>query len=68
MACLLKANHYDPSNLDTLLALGISCTNTLDEVRAMSFLKQWMIKNPKYQNINLNVFLFVIINLAHSDC
>jgi peroxin-5 len=32
-----------------LLSLGISCTNTLDEVKAMNFLKRWLMLNPKYQ-------------------
>jgi peroxin-5 len=50
----LNALKLEPTNLDTLLALGVSCTNTLDEVKAMNFLKNWMINNPKYQTLNLN--------------
>jgi hypothetical protein len=32
-----------------LLSLGVSCANTLDEVKAMNFLKRWIMLNPKYQ-------------------
>jgi peroxin-5 len=31
----------DNKNPDTFLALGVSCTNILDEVKAMNFLKHW---------------------------
>jgi len=44
----------EPENLDTLLALGISCTNILDEVKAMDFLEQWMKNNKAYQPLGLN--------------
>jgi peroxin-5 len=50
MNCL-KTN---PQNLDCLLSLGVSCTNTLDEVRAMSYLKQWLLFNPKYKSIQFD--------------
>ena len=42
VTCVLKALQYDNKNLDTLLALGISCTNIQDETRAMDYLKQSM--------------------------
>ena len=42
VTCVLKALQYDNKNLDTLLALGISCKNIQDETRAMVYLKQWM--------------------------
>jgi len=32
-----------------LLSLGVSCANTLDEVKAMNYLKRWIMLNPKYQ-------------------
>ena len=54
VSSFLNALKYEPDNLDILLALGISCTNILDEVKAMGFLKQWLIKNPKYQSIQVN--------------
>jgi len=49
--CFLNSVNLDPKNLDNLLALGISCTNILDEVQAMNHLKHWMMNNPKYANI-----------------
>jgi len=49
--CFLNSINLDGKNLDTLLALGVSCTNILDEVQAMNHLKHWMLNNPKYQHI-----------------
>lgn len=37
-----------------MLSLGISCTNILDEVKAMNFLKKWIILNPKYKHLNID--------------
>eukprot|EP01016_Furgasonia_blochmanni_P050659 TRINITY_DN785_c0_g8_i1.p1 TRINITY_DN785_c0_g8~~TRINITY_DN785_c0_g8_i1.p1 ORF type:complete len:741 (-),score=247.46 TRINITY_DN785_c0_g8_i1:79-1968(-) len=51
--CLLKSFQLDPSNLDTLLTLGVSCTNILDEVKAMNFIKIWLLSNPNYANKGL---------------
>jgi peroxin-5 len=48
VACLLNALKFDEKDLDTLLALGISCTNTLDELKAMNFLKMWLLHNQTY--------------------
>lgn len=45
---------YNPENLDSLLSLGVSCTNILDEVKAMNFLKKWIILNPKYKHLNVD--------------
>lgn len=48
----------DDKDLDTLLVLGVSCTNILDEVQAMNHLKNWMLINQKYKNIPLDVALY----------
>ena len=45
---------YNPENLDSLLSLGVSCTNILDEVKAMNFLKKWIILNPKYKHLGID--------------
>jgi peroxin-5 len=37
-----------------LLSLGISCINILDEIKAMNYLKKWIILNPKYQHIKVD--------------
>ncbi len=47
--CFLTCLKHSPDNLDCLLSLGVSCANTLDEVKAMNFLKRWLMLNPKYQ-------------------
>lgn len=45
MACLLNALEHcanEDQQKDTLYNLGISCTNILDEVKAMNYLAQWL--------------------------
>jgi peroxin-5 len=49
ITCFLNCLKYNPDNLDCLLSLGVSCANTLDEVKAMNFLKRWLMLNPKYK-------------------
>eukprot|EP00929_Paragymnodinium_shiwhaense_P000396 TRINITY_DN100651_c0_g1_i1.p1 TRINITY_DN100651_c0_g1~~TRINITY_DN100651_c0_g1_i1.p1 ORF type:complete len:704 (-),score=148.31 TRINITY_DN100651_c0_g1_i1:219-2330(-) len=40
--CLRKGHEVDPYNLDSLLALGVSCTNELDQLPALRYLRQWI--------------------------
>lgn len=40
--CLRKGHEVDPYNLDSLLALGVSCTNELDQVEALKYLRSWI--------------------------
>mmetsp|Transcript_14435 Transcript_14435/g.12244 ORF Transcript_14435/g.12244 Transcript_14435/m.12244 type:complete len:86 (+) Transcript_14435:1202-1459(+) len=54
VTCLLKSMEIDNKDLDTLLTLGVSCTNILDEVQAMNHLKNWMLNNEKYKSLNLD--------------
>jgi peroxin-5 len=54
VSCLLEAVKLDPTHLDTHLSLGVSCTNTLDETRAMNYLNKWLLFNPKYQALKVN--------------
>ncbi len=54
VTCFMNCLKTNPQNLDCLLSLGVSCTNTLDEVRAMNYLKQWLIFNPKYKNLKFD--------------
>merc|ERR1712216_478135 len=37
--CLRKGHEVDPYNLDSLLALGVSCTNELDQLPALRYLR-----------------------------
>lgn len=54
VVCFKKSIAIDQNNLDTLLQLGVSCTNTVDEVSAMGYLKDWLMKNPKYSSISVD--------------
>jgi len=40
--CLRKGHDVDPYNLDSLLALGVSCTNELDQLPALRYLRRWV--------------------------
>lgn len=40
--CLRKGHEVDPYNLDSLLALGVSCTNELDQLPALRYLRRWI--------------------------
>merc|ERR1719343_1465340 len=40
--CLRKGHEVDPYNLDSLLALGVSCTNELDQLPALRYLRMWI--------------------------
>jgi peroxin-5 len=40
--CLRKGHEVDPYNLDSLLALGVSCTNELDQLEALRYLRRWI--------------------------
>ncbi len=50
-SCLLKAFHLDPTHLETLKLLSISCTNVLDDVKSLNFLKLWMLNNKLYAHL-----------------
>jgi peroxin-5 len=45
---------HNPENLDSMLSLGVSCTNILDEVKAMNYIKNWIILNPKYKHYKVD--------------
>ena len=49
----MRALKESPNELDTLISLGVSCVNTLNEKEALSYLKCWLTKNPKY-NIEID--------------
>merc|ERR1719434_453842 len=40
--CLRRGHEVDPYNLDSLLALGVSCTNELDQLPALRYLRTWI--------------------------
>jgi len=47
--CLRKGHEVDPYNLDSLLALGVSCTNELDQLPALRYLRTWIENHEEYQ-------------------
>lgn len=51
IAALLKCVSVDPYNLPALMMLGVSYTNDLEDQRALTYLKTWLLNNPDYQGI-----------------
>eukprot|EP00928_Gymnodinium_smaydae_P077985 TRINITY_DN6157_c0_g1_i1.p1 TRINITY_DN6157_c0_g1~~TRINITY_DN6157_c0_g1_i1.p1 ORF type:complete len:761 (-),score=185.40 TRINITY_DN6157_c0_g1_i1:55-2238(-) len=47
--CLRKGHEVDPYNLDSLLALGVSCTNELDQLEALKYLREWIENHETHQ-------------------
>ncbi|GMH05900.1 hypothetical protein Nepgr_007740 [Nepenthes gracilis] len=45
---MMKAQDVDPTNLEVLLALGVSHTNELEQAAALKYLYQWLRHHPKY--------------------
>ena len=50
-----KAYEIDPYDLDSLLCLGISCTNELNEKEATEYLNAWLKYHPDYSHIASNM-------------
>mmetsp|Transcript_65241 Transcript_65241/g.121625 ORF Transcript_65241/g.121625 Transcript_65241/m.121625 type:complete len:731 (+) Transcript_65241:86-2278(+) len=49
--CLRKGHEVDPYNLDSLLALGVSCTNELDQPQALRYLRTWIENHEEHQEL-----------------
>merc|ERR1719463_739204 len=47
--CLRKGHEVDPYNLESLLALGVSCTNELDQLPALRYLREWIENHEEHQ-------------------
>lgn len=47
--CLRRGHAVDPYNLDSLLALGVSCTNELDQLPALRYLRMWIESHEEHQ-------------------
>jgi len=41
----------DPNNLEALMAQAVSYTNESEQQRALHTLREWIIRNPKYQQL-----------------
>ena len=51
IVCLEHCVHHDPYDLDSLLKLGVSYVNELDEERMTRSIKAWVAGNGKYGDI-----------------
>eukprot|EP00271_Cylindrocystis_brebissonii_P003305 TRINITY_DN1411_c0_g1_i3.p1 TRINITY_DN1411_c0_g1~~TRINITY_DN1411_c0_g1_i3.p1 ORF type:complete len:809 (+),score=186.04 TRINITY_DN1411_c0_g1_i3:731-3157(+) len=48
ISAMVRARDADPTNLEVLLALGVSHTNELEQTEALSYLRGWLQHHPKY--------------------
>ncbi|KAK9134093.1 hypothetical protein Scep_013621 [Stephania cephalantha] len=48
IASMMRAHEVDPTNLEVLLALGVSHTNELEQAEALKYLYGWLQHHPKY--------------------
>ncbi|KAL5729687.1 Peroxisomal membrane signal receptor PTS1 [Ranunculus cassubicifolius] len=48
IASMMRAQEVDPTNLEVLLALGVSHTNELEQAAALKYLYSWLQNHPKY--------------------
>ncbi|KAG8365215.1 hypothetical protein BUALT_Bualt18G0081200 [Buddleja alternifolia] len=51
IAAMMRAQEVDPTNLEILLALGVSHTNELEQAAALKYLYSWLRHHPKYGTI-----------------
>ncbi|RWR95088.1 peroxisome biogenesis protein 5 [Cinnamomum micranthum f. kanehirae] len=51
IASMMRAQEVDPTNLEVLLALGVSHTNELEQAAALKYLHSWLQHHPKYGTI-----------------
>ncbi|OEL30672.1 Peroxisome biogenesis protein 5 [Dichanthelium oligosanthes] len=48
IAAMMNAQEANPTNLEVLLALGVSHTNELEQGEALRYLYRWLQNHPKY--------------------
>ncbi|KAK1397822.1 Peroxin-5 [Heracleum sosnowskyi] len=51
IAAMMRAQEADPTNLEVLLALGVSHTNELEQAAALKYLYSWLRHHPKYGTV-----------------
>ncbi|KAK1293647.1 Peroxisome biogenesis protein 5 [Acorus calamus] len=51
IASMMRAQEVDPTNLEVLLALGVSHTNELEQAEALKYLYSWLQHHPKYGSL-----------------
>ncbi|KAL5737208.1 hypothetical protein ACOSP7_029969 [Xanthoceras sorbifolium] len=52
IAAMMRAQEADPTNLEVLLALGVSHTNELEQAAALKYLYGWLRNHPKYGTLS----------------
>ncbi|KAL8147024.1 hypothetical protein AgCh_004658 [Apium graveolens] len=52
IAAMMRAHEADPTNLEVLLALGVSHTNELEQAAALKYLYSWLRHHPKYGTVS----------------
>merc|ERR1719482_1416170 len=53
--CLRTGHEVDPYNLDSLLALGVSCTNELDKLPALRYLRLWLENHAEHSQLTVGL-------------
>ncbi|XP_075477395.1 peroxisome biogenesis protein 5-like [Primulina tabacum] len=48
IAAMMRSQEVDPTNLEVLLALGVSYTNELEQAAALKYLYSWLRHHPMY--------------------
>ncbi|KAF7833861.1 peroxisome biogenesis protein 5 [Senna tora] len=51
IAAMMRAQEADPTNLEVLLALGVSHTNELEQAAALKYLYGWLCNHSKYRTL-----------------
>ncbi|XP_057992075.1 peroxisome biogenesis protein 5 isoform X2 [Hevea brasiliensis] len=51
IAAMMRAQEADPTNLEVLLALGVSHTNELEQAAALKYLYGWLHNHSKYRTL-----------------
>jgi peroxin-5 len=54
ISALSEAVHHNPTNLQALMALAVSCTNDYHKYRALNSLSAWLENHPVYKDIPVN--------------
>lgn len=51
IAAFMRGYEIDPFNIDSLLSMGVSCTNEMDEIQALEHLKNYLLNHPDYSGL-----------------
>jgi peroxin-5 len=51
IAAFMRCHEIDPFNIDSLLSMGVSCSNEFDIQQALEHLKNYLLNHPDYSGI-----------------